>query len=671
MERVVPPSTFLLKKRQHIDMRRVFVWIVLIASFCFFVSTANAQSGEQFSDLQYDNKWSCMYSTQKGAGGMVTAEDNPRKIVSASMFISGICTGQTCDPIICLLPAGGNLAKKKRNEGREDKDKIVSCSEGKGVPLTDELLADGTNPCTKYCYKNGATHFSDDFKSFMMNAAAEQAGGENKEKNNMKPLPSDEEMARMVPKMTFADEAQGYGPERTTFDPGEFNLKIKFRDAHGHVAYLLFTAPNGEIGQEGTATSEIGPTPFTGDANVVQQSQLDFSTQSESSSGESSSRNCTLITWDPYGKVFDAKSLEPLGANDAYVTLLDKDGVKLTLVTQDDPINNFGVYNILVMQDAYYKLSVTPNTQHRFERVILDPKYKDLYDPFIYLPGDPAFFEQKKSPKRVDLPVVPIGNPYTRPIEIARKSQTELDEGVQFIIKTTHPLSLVKFKVNDKVLTDDGFGKPLPSTTTKDGIWMTVIKKDLLSQSGYSIEASKNPLYFGAGSSTVEFNPLLSYIEGYALDKSGRAIPHAKIRIRMRSDKTIYYQVAADANGFFSVSSKHLPYIEYYLEYVDPKTGIKTLKTTSEFVVNNGEYSKSHQINYMSEVSIAKKKTSQKFETYQPSGQQSSLNKINTTSQSNSSSRILPIGIIVGVLCFAFIGVFIYLKQKKQTQDFM
>jgi hypothetical protein len=479
---------------------------------------------------------------------------------------------------------------------------------------------------------------------------------------------SEAQVAAAVPKLEFNDPAQGYPKDKTTFDPGEFtDLQINLYNAHGHVAYLLFTAPNGEVTPASIITENTGPTPFTGDANSLQQTELAFTNQTEAKASDSANRECTLITWDPYGKVFDAKSLEPLGENDATVTLLDKDGVKLTLLTQDDPINIFGVYNILVMQDGYYKLSVNPLTAHRFEPVTLDARYKNLYEPFIYLPGDPAFFEQKSLPRRVDLPLAPIGAPYTRPIAIALKSQTEMDEGMQFIIKVTHPLSLVTFKVNGIVLTSDGYNRILPPTTTKDGIWQAVIKKSLLSQSGYAIEVSKNPLYFGPGSATVEFNPLLSYIEGYALDKSQKIIANATINVRLRSDNTLFSQIGADANGFFSISSKKLPFIEYYLEYIDPITKTKTLKSTAEFVENNEKYSKVKGIDYMTYVATAKKKISKQYELFRPSVQQT--NPVNHSSVSTLSLWIPILEGIIGILSLIGVGIFLFIIRKKTTEE--
>lgn len=647
-------------------MKKILLTIVILFLALCFTPPAKAQTPDPFSDIQYDQAWGCILAPRQKMSAPVTAEDNPRKIIKAPMKISGNCTGQTCDPIICLLPAGDRMRINKKNKGPNDGtgtgEKGVTCSEGRGVPLTDENLADGNNACTKYCYKNGETHFSEDFRRFMANAAAAQAGP-NVEPKQM----SEAQVAEAVPKLQFDDPAQGYPKEKTTFDPGEFtDIQINLYRAHGHVAYLLFTAPNGETTPTSVITENTGPTPFNGDANSLQQTELAFTNQTATTASDSASRECTLITWDPYGKVFDAKSLEPLGENDATVTLLDKDGVKLTLLTQDDPINVFGVYNILVMQDGYYELSVNPLTAHRFERVTLDTRYKNLYEPFIYLPGDPAFYEQKSLPKRVDLPLVPIGTPYTRPIAIALKSQTEMDEGMQFIIKATHPLSLVAFKVNGTTLISDGYNRILPPTTTKDGIWQAVIKKSLLSQSGYAIEVSKNPLYFGPGSATVEFNPLLSYIEGYALDKGQKVIPNALINVRLRSDNTLFSQIDADTNGFFSIPSKKLPFIEYYLEYVDPITKTKTLKSTAEFVANNEKYSKMKGVDYMTYVATIKKKISKQYETFRPSVQQK--NPINKSSLPNLSFWIPILEGAIGIFSLVGIGIFLFIIRKKKEE---
>src|SRR3989339_1758482 len=87
----------------------------------------------------------------------------------------------------------------------------------------------------------------------------------------------------------------------------------------------------------------------------------------------------------------------------------------------------------------------------------------------------------------------------------------------------------------------------------------------------------------------VGFNPILSYIEGYAYDKTGAIIPNAKIAVKLKANKEIFYQTTADENGFFMIYLNHLPFFEYYFDITAPN-GITVTQTTTEFKNLNQDY---------------------------------------------------------------------------------
>src|SRR3989338_8014703 len=88
----------------------------------------------------------------------------------------------------------------------------------------------------------------------------------------------------------------------------------------------------------------------------------------------------------------------------------------------------------------------------------------------------------------------------------------------------------------------------------------------------------------------IGFNPILSYVEGYAYDKTSAAIPNAKITVKLKADDQVFYQTTADDTGFFAIYSNNLPFFEYYLEITDPVVGIPVKQTTTEFVTLNQDY---------------------------------------------------------------------------------
>lgn len=98
---------------------------------------------------------------------------------------------------------------------------------------------------------------------------------------------------------------------------------------------------------------------------------------------------------------------------------------------------------------------------------------------------------------------------------------------------------------------------------------------------------------------TGYFNPLLEYIEGYAYNNNQKIIPNAKVSIILKADKSIYYQTTTDSSGFFTIYSKDLPFMDYYLKFEDPLTSAKITQTTTQFIRNNNSYLKSEDLDLM------------------------------------------------------------------------
>lgn len=561
---------------------------------------------ENFSDRQYDQTWSCVHMEQNGL--IQFGENNPRKIPKSPIKMSGVCNdSSSCEVVICALPTG---PKRTEGEGRSQ-EPCLSVGMG-GAGLSGERpQEDIPSYCYDKCWVNKDENISPELKQFFSGAVSAQAGAGHD-------ISGDSVLAYM-PYITFNSD-----PNLNSFPAGTFtDLEGVLHNAHGHAIYMVYAAPTNGIAPVVTLLSPL-PTAKNEANNTQQLGTLSFS-QTSVQVSEGNPQMCTIVLWDPYGRVFDAQSLEPLGENDAIVTLLDKDDKRIDLPTNDDSLDIFGLYNILVIKDDNYKLKVVPKTNHLFEAVDINPLYKDLFSEFIYRAGDPPFFEKATDPKRVDIPLKPIGTPYSRSIAIGRMTQKDINTGTQLIIKVTHPLSKVKVISNGKVVVEDGYGKKIPVETDKSGLWQAVIKKSLLSQYGYSIEVSKNPKYYKSGSYTkivtpdpnhiiidesspvvgsnsvvtADFNPLLQYIEGYAYDKDQKIIPDAKVNIILKMDKSVYSQTTTDSSGFFTIYSKDLPFLDYYLEFVDPKTQTKVTQSTSQFVKNNDSFIKSEDLDFM------------------------------------------------------------------------
>jgi hypothetical protein len=650
--------------------------VLFVLAGAKFIIAQTPTATENFSDRQYDQTWSCVHMEQNG---QIQFGENSRKIPKSPIKMSGVCNDPvSCEVVICALPTG---PRREEGEGR-DRDPCLSIGMG-GVGLNGERpQEDIPSYCYDKCWVNKDENISPELKQFFASAVSAQAGpGSNINTNNV---------LLYMPYITFDGK-----PDLNSFTAGSFtDIPGVLHNAHGHAVYMVYAAPTNGIAPTITLLSPL-PTAKSTNNNTQQLGTLTTSSTAIQING-GDPQMCTIVLWDPYGRVFDAQSLEPLGENEAIVTLLDKDGNRVGLPTNDDSLDVFGLYNILVVKDDNYKLKVVPKTKHLFEPVIVNPLYKDLFSEFIYRAGDPPFYEKADDPKRVDIPLKPIGTPYSRPIEIGRMVQKDLSNGTQFIIKVTHPLSIVKVISNGKVLTEDGYGKKIPGQTDKSGLWQVVIKKSLLSQYGYSIEVSKNPKYYQSGtytrtvspdpnhividdktitsgdSSTVTgyFNPLLEYIEGYAYGNNQKIISNAKVNVILKTDKSIYYQTTTDSSGFFTIYSKNLPFLDYYLEFIDPQTQIKITQSTSQFVKNNEDYISSEGLDFMNSTKnnqpIINPTTGELNNSFgKVDSAKNNLTGSNLKNTNTLNIRILTIIFVVFILIIGTLGIIIYIRKSN------
>lgn len=479
------------------------------------------------------------------------------------------------------------------------------------------------------------------------------------------------------------------------FSPGDINEAGTINNAQDHTEYYIYAAHTPEPLGKGVE----------GDNTTQQQGQVTLTFPA-------GAENCEQVYWDPYGRIFDSVSLEPFSAGQATVTLLDEAGnPSANTFVNNVLIDEMGKYNIRINKDGKYKLKVTPKTNHAFTTAMPNPKYSDLYE-FIYKLGDPAFVEIAKSPKRVDVALTPKGTPYTRsPDYISREYIDVWYEGetyTKIALRTVHPKTIVKVMVNDVEITEDGNGKALPKTSDKEGYWLALIKKESLSQNGFSIELIKNPQYYPltqgntgfigqimdklvslfvknvsaqqsikiddqSGSTTViQFEPILEYIEGYSYDDANRVVPKARVNIKLKSNNKIYSTTITDDSGFFILYPKDLPPYEYYLEIVNPETKKVSVQTTSGFVKKNQAYLDSEKIDLMkvtkSEQKIINPTTGKLNvidKNYVPPQKNDQASKAAVAKGTAFDPAVLVIVLVISLLVIVTLGLVFYIKRSK------
>ncbi|KKQ23525.1 MAG: hypothetical protein US40_C0013G0010 [Candidatus Roizmanbacteria bacterium GW2011_GWC2_37_13] len=467
--------------------------------------------------------------------------------------------------------------------------------------------------------------------------------------------------------------------------PGEVDISVQDRYA-GHVAYSYYAIGDANTSFEGEGLGTGGEDV---DQNNTQQLGLIPQPTVNPFTEEGRKEDCVTLYWDPFGRVFDAKSLEPIAGVD--VTLLDSFGNPAVV---DGPFKNWdttkidnGVYNILVSKEADYQLKVDAPESHLFTREVnLDPNYSLVYSD-IYLPGD--IFHEAPMPEVItedfdyssyhhDIPLVPKGEPYrVDPSEVfvikSSLHQVDMNGFVNYSGKATFPKAKICLVGEDR---RQVVGNCV--NAEKYGSFRINVEKNKLPQERLLLSAEKvdltKPIIKNnnvdlskidfESKDSLGFEPILNYIEGYAYDENGQRIPNPKITVKLREGDLTFYTTQADDSGFFTIYGKNLPFPEYYLEFTD-EFGKAYQKTTSAFVKDNGSYIKSEGLDLINST-----KSDQPIINPATGQLNQIIKKIEAPKESNKITpnfNFILTGLILVVLLFVFAGVLLYFYQKKNS----
>lgn len=467
---------------------------------------------------------------------------------------------------------------------------------------------------------------------------------------------------------------------------GPVNIPISLINPNDHVFYTFYAISS--TGNFSTNSQILTPGPTNSETNENSQKLLELKglgAQQLGTPTDGTKEKCVNIAWDPYGRLFDGVSLEPLNKDEATVTLLDKNGNQALIPNNNVKIDILGKYNIMVREDGEYKLNVIPYTSHQFINFSPDIRYKSLYET-IFMPLDPAFFESSSNPKRVDIALKPIDTPYKRPIEVVQNEYKQVWTGgkkyIKITLRVTHPLSLVKLIVNNIIVKDNGDGELLPTMADKNGFWKVLVRDyKVLSQNGFRIQVAKNPDYYlYAGQSddkiTLNYDSILPYIEGYAYDNSGKIIANAIIQVKLKMNSATFYQTNTNESGYFIIQPKNLPPFDYYFIFTDPKNELEYIKTTSKFVSDNNDYLIQEKINLFKgtkngQVIFDNEEGESRSDDYIENSQNNIDNNSNNNLLNNKkeTKNNLLIGLVVVLLLLIVVFVFVFFYFKKNFRS--
>ncbi len=412
--------------------------------------------------------------------------------------------------------------------------------------------------------------------------------------------------------------------------------------------------------------------------------------------------DCVSIAWDPYGRVFDSKTLEPV--KNANVTLLKKreNGV-FTIMTPADllggnilnphpPTKEDGRFSFVV-PDGTYKLTVSHSNYVFPEKIInLQSNYSKIYSN-IYPDQTGEEIVQKGAIQHRDISLkqVSVGletnvklmeyfhdlNKLTSTVIIkgrvshpfAEIKAYSLKDGVRYRLLTEIPVKADKegnfvLKIDQsKFDSTETFGEITIEKT--DLTLVNLVKRFIESFISKAISKVNAQVFLATA---VKFEPILNYVEGYAYDSAGKVLPNATVSVYLEFSKKPYYQTVTDDKGFYKISSEFLPSMPYHLSYASTNEQIFPT-TNSKFVAQNKVTITEANIkinqfkNNQGEIIDAS--SNKNLNNSVNNNQATKTNKLNTISTSKNYSQMIIFGFIILFLIILVLSVLVYLRKKQ------
>lgn len=373
--------------------------------------------------------------------------------------------------------------------------------------------------------------------------------------------------------------------------------------------------------------------------------------------GQKVVEKCAMVHWDPKGRVFDAKTLEPIPNVVVYLLTHPKgeivDKIRNPEITKED-----GMFNFFV-PSGWYKLAPTPPASYKIAKDInqIHPNYKLIYTNEAYkniTQADSPFFEPEGKLLEIDIPLESQTTSHSAKIIKEMENPTAIlnkpYNKTRYLGRVSHPFTVINIlgHTTNNLITKvraDKYGawevsipnekipqneplvfeyikedltrndleqiikQPLgfnPKQFSQFSLLINKIFSKLLSIFSKSITAESlgklsetNYSFTSIVKSKSSVDPIFPYLEGYAYDEKGNVIPNALVMVKLKMSNKVYYQTKADEKGFFQISKEYLPIFEYYLEF-QPQNKTTTIRqSTAEFAKKNQDYLSKNKINLM------------------------------------------------------------------------
>ena len=356
-------------------------------------------------------------------------------------------------------------------------------------------------------------------------------------------------------------------------------------------------------------------------------------------------KDCAAISWDPAGRVFDAKTLEPI-PNVQLMLLKNYNGQfadarrsELTIVnpyiTLEDGGFSFyvsnGEYKLTPFHPNYsFSVNSLNEISKNYDQIYLNPRYGKPKEPktLIYPAQTGEIINVLNRMEFRDIPLKPNNNVgYNYPLKVYSFTQqiNKLTQKIVFSGKVSHPFTKVTLYKNsidengqetsgvfDSYLSNHlgqfNFSIPLSSLKENESIADAQFEKSDLTNLNFNqkslMEKIKSLLtkIFKKVSAqqsnivTLKINPILPRLEGFAYDENRKVLPNTKVGIYLSFSNIPYYTTKTDEKGYFQIPSNKLPNEPYEIRYQTENK--KTIKlSTSKFLSQNASYLTKNKIN--------------------------------------------------------------------------
>jgi hypothetical protein len=363
--------------------------------------------------------------------------------------------------------------------------------------------------------------------------------------------------------------------------------------------YLLYYVPQQPAAQPADAQAGLGG---------QQQGTLQWPT-----SYSIAPETCDFVEgWDPYGRVFDAISLEPIP--NVMVSLNQKtpEGpFDANYAKSRNPliINPFisgasGDFAFFV-EDGDYSLapSIAGYTHPLLTGWTTKGNAASIYSDF-YLSDSPAIQQRGKAQHR-DIPVMPADNQgkYYDLVSVSATRKVDKNGALVFAGTVSHPFAEVLVEVCNATTGTEVCGEPTVFGKGKggadnEGVYSVSLDQSKLQPGDYykrsfrKVDLQSNQSV-GEAVGGAAYSSIPSYIEGYAYDSNNNLITQGFAGIYLQAAQVPHAVAPIDSTGRFMITSEQIPKEPYVIKYLrqegDAFIPISEL-TIEDFLKQNNDF---------------------------------------------------------------------------------